>query len=110
MLRTNHPSSFGTSPCSVCSNFVSGTIGSARKVTLTQRGGRLRCEGIGLEELLEGYGRECRLVDEEVSVPRARVGEVRVTGGVGNDIATPLPRATWMLEHGEQEQVLEPHH
>src|SRR6266540_7142559 len=116
MLRTNHPSPFGTGPCSVFSSFDSGTIASAlrnvssRYIPFTQGGSRLRWEDIGVEELLNGHGRECRLVHEEVSVAGARVDEVRVVGGVGDDIAPPHPRAACMLEHRQEQQVLEPHH
>src|SRR6267142_4283212 len=37
MLRTNHPSPFGTSPCSVFSSFDSGTTNSKTAVTVAQR-------------------------------------------------------------------------
>src|SRR5438034_1085617 len=41
---------------------------------------------------------------------RERVDEIRVAGGMDDDVAAPAPRAAGVLEHRQQQQVLEPHH
>jgi hypothetical protein len=47
---------------------------------------------------------------EQCSVAGARLGEIRVAAGVNDDVAAPAPRATRVLEHRQQQPVLEPHH
>ena len=47
---------------------------------------------------------------EQRSVADASLGEVRVAGGMDNHVAAQAPRAAHVLEHREQQQVLERHH
>ena len=81
---------------------------TTRAGTVAQRGGRLRGEDVGVEELLDGRGGEGRLVDEQRPVAGARLGEVRVAGRVDDDEPAPAPRAARVLEHRQHQQVVEP--
>ena len=83
---------------------------SAGDVPPTKSRSRPSGEDFGVEQLLEGEGPERRLLDEELSVASASVGNARVAGRVDDDVAAPAPRAARVLEHREQQQVLEPHH
>src|SRR5918999_2183342 len=81
---------------------------SARQVPIAQGGGRLCGNDLGVEEFLDGYGRERRPVNEQCSIPRASVLEVRVAGGGDDDEPTPAPRAARVLKHGVHQHVVEP--
>ena len=51
-----------------------------------------------------------RVVREDVAVAGDGVGDVGVARWVHDDVPAPRPRAALVLEHGEQQEVLEPHH
>ena len=79
-------------------------------VALAQRTSRRRRQDARVNELLDRRRRERGRIGEEIPVPRARAGDVDVARRVDDDVATPRPRAARVLEHRQQQQVLEPHH
>src|SRR5215469_3002577 len=64
-------------------------------------------ERFGVEELFERDCAERGVVCEELGIAAAHVGVVRVAGGVDDQVAAPPPAAAFVLQHREEQQVLE---
>src|SRR5438874_226894 len=79
---------------------------SVGDVAVAERRYRRRRQGIRTQELLERQRGEGRTVHEEIGIPGAGIGDVRVARGVDDDEPAPAPRAAFVLEHRQDQQVL----